>query len=58
MHANKILTILKELETSDNYKKIFINGAWGIGKSYYANNYIEENQRNIIYITLFGKTTF
>ena len=58
MHANKILTILKELGTSDNYKKIFINGAWGIGKSYYANNYIEENQDNIIYITLFGKTTF
>ena len=58
MQANKITTILKELETSAIYKKLFINGAWGIGKSYYANTYIEENQDNIIYITLFGKTTF
>lgn len=39
-------------------KKIFINGSWGIGKSYYTSEYISEHSENIVYISLFGKTTF
>lgn len=54
MESRSILKILKNFEKDNTYKKIFINGRWGIGKSFYTNKYIE-NKNNAIYISLFGK---
>lgn len=54
MESKDILNILKDFEENSTYKKIFINGKWGIGKSYYTNEYIK-NRQNSIYISLFGK---
>ena len=58
MESKQIKEILKQLNGNNAYKKIFINGAWGIGKSYYTNEYIKENKESIIYISLFGKASF
>ena len=54
MESKGILRILKDFEDNETYKKIFINGKWGIGKSFYTNQYIK-NKNNAIYISLFGK---
>ena len=54
MESNNILQILKDFENNMTYKKIFINGKWGIGKSFYTNQYIK-NKENAVYISLFGK---
>ena len=54
MESKDILNILKDFESKNTYKKIFINGKWGIGKSYYTNEYIK-NKNNSICISLFGK---
>ena len=58
LESSAILEILNQLDNDNTYKKIFINGPWGIGKSYYVNKYIKEHNENFIYITLFGKTSF
>lgn len=58
MESKQIMDILKQFNGNNTYKKIFINGAWGIGKSYYTNKYKNENESYVIYISLFGKTTF
>lgn len=58
MESKQILEILKQFNGNNTYKKIFINGAWGIGKSYYTNKYKNENEDYIIYTSLFGKTSF
>lgn len=58
--------ILNEIEymvTSEDFasqeKNIFIDGSWGIGKTYFFNNDLkdlfEKNDYEIIYISLFGK---
>ena len=54
MESKEILEILKSFEENDTYKKIFINGRWGIGKSFYTNQYICEKE-NAVYVSLFGK---
>ena len=54
MESKSILEILKNFEKDNTYKKILINGRWGIGKSFYTNQYIE-GKNNAIYISLFGK---
>lgn len=54
MEAKRILEILKDFNCSDTYKKIFINGRWGIGKSFYATKFMSLN-KNVIYVSLFGK---
>ena len=58
MESKEIKNILEQFDTTNTYKKIFINGAWGIGKSYYTNEYIKENSENIVYISLFGKISY
>lgn len=58
MKSKQIKDILKQFDKNNTYKKIFINGVWGIGKSYYANEYLAEHKKNIIYVSLFGKTSF
>ncbi len=58
LESSAILEILNQLDNDNTYKKIFINGPWGIGKSYYVNKYIKKHNENFIYITLFGKTSF
>lgn len=58
MESKKIKDILKQFEENDTYKKIFINGPWGIGKSYYTEEYIKEHPKNIVYISLFGKNSY
>ena len=58
MESKQIKLILKQFDATNTYKKIFINGDWGIGKSYYTNEYISENSDNIVYISLFGKSSF
>ena len=58
MESKDIYKILDQLYSKNNYKKIFINGPWGVGKSYYTNKYYKDNlEKNIIYISLFGKTS-
>lgn len=62
MKANEILDILRNLEKL-NYKKILITGAWGIGKTKYALDYINEGEKlsnkkhnvDYFYVSLFGK---
>lgn len=58
MQSKKIKQILKQFEENDTYSKIFINGPWGIGKSYYINEYIEKDSNKIVYISLFGKNSY
>ena len=58
MESKQIIDILSQFSTTNTYKKVFINGAWGIGKSYYTNEYIKQNSSNIVYISLFGKNSF
>lgn len=58
MESKEIKKILKQFNTTNTYKKIFINGTWGIGKSYYTNEYVNENKNNIVYISLFGKSSY
>lgn len=58
MESKKIIEILKQFNGNNTYKKIFINGSWGIGKSYYTNEYCKKYGDNVVYITLFGKTNF
>lgn len=58
MESKQIIDILSQFSATNTYKKVFINGAWGIGKSYYTNEYIKQNSSNIVYISLFGKNSF
>lgn len=58
MEAKEILSVLEQISNNDTYKKIFINGAWGVGKSYYTQEYISKNNDNFVYVTLFGKPNF
>ena len=58
MESKEIKKLLNQFDTTNTYKKIFINGSWGIGKSYYTNEYINENPDNIVYVSLFGKNSF
>lgn len=58
MESKKIKDILKQFEKKETYKKIFINGSWGIGKSYYTEEYQKENPSSIIYVSLFGKNSY
>lgn len=58
MESKQIFDVLEQFNGSNTYKKIFINGAWGIGKSYYTNKYKNEHEDYVIYISLFGKTSF
>lgn len=58
MESKKILEILKQFSENDTYSKIFINGAWGIGKSYYTNKFIQNKSNNFAYVSLFGKSNF
>ena len=39
-------------ELTNIYKNVLINGEWGIGKTYFINNYSKD--KNSIYISLFG----
>ncbi len=58
-----ILNEIKYMATSEDFasqeKNIFIDGSWGIGKTYFFNNDLkdlfERNDYGIIYISLFGK---
>ena len=58
MESKQIKNIFEQFDKTNTYKKIFINGAWGIGKSYYTNEYVKENFSNIVYISLFGKNSY
>ena len=58
LESKQIKYILKQFNETNTYTKIFINGDWGIGKSYYTKEYINENSENIVYISLFGKSSF
>lgn len=54
MESRDILKVLENFEKDSTYKKIFINGRWGIGKSFYTNQHIE-NKDNTVYVSLFEK---
>lgn len=59
MESRDIIKVLKQVdENTTTYNKIFINGAWGIGKSYFVSKYINENKDNFVYVSLFGKINF
>ncbi len=66
MKADEINKILLNLENKNIYKKIFINGKWGIGKSHYIEKYVftknkkgeKKLNKNIVYISLFGKNNY
>ena len=58
MESKKIKEVLRMFEENDTYKKIFINGPWGIGKSYFTEEYVKEKPNNKIYVSLFGKSSF
>ncbi len=58
MESKQILDIFEQFNENNTYKKIFINGSWGIGKSFYTNKYKNDYEDFIIYISLFGKTSF
>ncbi|WP_059043982.1 P-loop NTPase fold protein [Paenibacillus rubinfantis] len=53
MKANEIPNILNQFKDS-TYKKILINGNWGIGKTKYITDTLE-NYENSCYVSLFGK---
>lgn len=58
MNSKEIIDILELLNSTQTYKKVFINGKWGIGKSYYTNEFRKKHLKNTIYISLFGKNSF
>ncbi len=58
MKSEQICDIFEQLDNNNTYKKIFINGAWGIGKSFYTNEYKKNHNDNIVYVSLFGKNSF
>jgi chromosomal replication initiation ATPase DnaA len=53
MKANEIVSILEE-DFNLYYKTVLISGNWGVGKTYYVKQFLEE-KTNSIYISLFGK---
>ncbi|MGF0470164.1 hypothetical protein ACQQ6W_11015 [Lysinibacillus fusiformis] len=53
MKANQIKIVLDNINVLP-YKKILINGDWGIGKTKYINDFMAVNN-NVYYISLFGK---
>lgn len=53
MKANEIIRILDNYKDS-KYQKILINGDWGIGKTKYILDFIN-NYTNACYVSLFGK---
>lgn len=53
MKANQIKVVLDNINVLP-YKKILINGDWGIGKTKYINDFMAVNN-NVYYISLFGK---
>ncbi|VTR22846.1 Uncharacterised protein [Actinobacillus pleuropneumoniae] len=53
MKANEILDVLYQFKSS-SYQKILINGTWGIGKTKYISDFIN-NYPNSCYVSLFGK---
>ncbi|SLK16158.1 MULTISPECIES: ATP-binding protein [unclassified Paenibacillus] len=53
MKANEILRVLEQYRNS-SYKKILIDGPWGIGKTKYIDDFIA-NHTNSCYVSLFGK---
>lgn len=52
MDASKIRDIV--VEKTKRYKAILIDGEWGIGKTYEIRKCVEENTKNIFYLSLFG----
>ncbi|WBL50340.1 KAP family NTPase [Bacillus altitudinis] len=54
MNAGKIVKILEELRELE-YKKLLIDGEWGIGKTKYVNDFIKSNPEQSCCISLFGK---
>lgn len=58
MESKQVKDIIRQFAEKDTYKKIFINGAWGIGKSFYTEEYRKENPDGIVYVSLFGKDSF
>ncbi|MBU3073871.1 P-loop NTPase fold protein [Clostridium estertheticum] len=46
-----------EATTFKNTSCIFIDGAWGIGKTYFIQNYFSENESEfeLVYVSVFGK---
>ncbi|WP_291560065.1 MULTISPECIES: P-loop NTPase fold protein [unclassified Clostridium] len=61
VQAEKVLNrIFSNQNTRINYKQcILVNGAWGIGKTHFIQNYFSVNQDRyeFIYITVFGKNS-
>ncbi|QQZ58944.1 hypothetical protein JI735_19645 [Paenibacillus sonchi] len=53
MKANKILDVLDQFKDS-HYQKVLINGNWGIGKTKYVIDFIQ-NYSEACYVSLFGK---
>ncbi|WP_416042484.1 P-loop NTPase fold protein [Bacillus subtilis] len=53
MKANEIVDVLISFNES-SYKRVLINGSWGIGKTKYVSDFIK-NHTNVCYISLFGK---
>jgi hypothetical protein len=53
MKADKIITVLNLFKES-RYDKLLINGTWGIGKTKYVSDFLDQYS-NACYISLFGK---
>lgn len=53
MKANEIISVLNHFKDS-SYQRIFIDGAWGIGKTKYVKDF-KNVHSNSCYVSLFGK---
>jgi KAP family P-loop domain len=53
MEANEIVTVLSHFKWS-KYKRILIDGTWGIGKTKYVSDF-KKDKRHVSYVSLFGK---
>lgn len=53
MKANEITTVLNHFRHS-SYQRVLINGNWGIGKTKYVTDFINEHS-STCYVSLFGK---
>ncbi|MCJ0941388.1 P-loop NTPase fold protein [Mammaliicoccus sciuri] len=54
MKANEIIDVIDSFKNNE-YEKILIDGNWGIGKTKYVTDCIEQDKLNSCYISLFGK---
>jgi DNA transposition AAA+ family ATPase len=59
LQATKALDRIFSYRSMNSNKKscVFVDGAWGIGKTYFIQNYFSKGENEFIYTSVFGKNS-